>query len=334
MTKQTVRIIAGSTCGILAHDVAKKLRVQLLPSEMQYFANTEIRPVIKQSVRHKDVFVIQSPGNGQGVRSVNDSIMETLLLLRTLRRSDAGNVTLILTSFPYARQDKKDNPRGAISARDIADMLEGSGLHRIVTFDLHSAQIQGFFNVPCDNLYTAHLIKKYFDTYVFKKDFQKKYVLIAPDEGALKRMREYAGMFGLPLFVLSKERDYRKKNEVERTTLIGDTDQLQDKTAIVIDDMIDTFGTIDTASALIQKAGAKDLIVASTHGILSGPALARIQKNDFVKMVLVSDSLDQTHNTHVCTKIKVFSIANMIAETIRRLSRGESLSEMFTVADN
>ncbi len=327
-THPRIRIIAGSLAQELAHDVARKTGTKLLPSEMQYFSNSEMRPVIQESVRHKDVFIIQSPGDGS-VRSVNDIVVETLLLLRTLKRSDAGNVNLIFTFFPYARQDKKDNPRGAISARDIADMLEVSGLHRIVTFDLHAPQIQGFFTVPCDNLYTAHLMKDYFDAHVFKKGYQDQFALIAPDEGALKRMREYAGMFKLPLFVLSKERDYRKQNEVERVTLIGDKKELKGKIAIVIDDMIDTFGTIDTASTLIQKAGASGLIVAATHGILSGPALARIEKNDFVRMVLVSDSIDQSVHMKTCKKIKTFSIAPMVAETIRRLSRGESLSEMF-----
>jgi ribose-phosphate pyrophosphokinase len=335
--KQPISIIAGSSNNELAHAAAKHLKIKLVPSEMQYFSNSELRPVIGESVRNKDVFIIQTGGFSRqygvapgDMRSVNDYLVETYLLMRTLKRSDVRTMTLVMPFFPYSRQDKKDNPRGAISARDVADMFEFAGLHRIVTFDLHSPQIQGFFNVPCDNLYTAHLIKDYFDKKIFKKDYQNNYALIAPDEGALKRMREYAGMFNLPLFVLSKERDYRKKNEVEKTILIGNPEDIKGRTAIIIDDMIDTFGTIDTASKLIQEAGAKGLIVAATHGIFSGPAIERINKNSFIEHILVSDSIPQAANQAQSKKIDTYSIAPMVAETIRRLSRGESLSTMFS----
>lgn len=335
--KEQVRIIAGSSNVELAQTAAKHLKVRLVQSDMQYFSNSELRPVIGESVRNKDVFIIQTGGFSRqhgvapgDMRSVNDYLVETYLLMRTLKRSDVRTMTLVMPFFPYSRQDKKDNPRGAISARDVADMFEFAGLHRIVTFDLHSPQIQGFFNVPCDNLYTAHLIKEYFDNHVFKKGYQNKYALIAPDEGALKRMREYAGMFGLPLFVLSKERDYRKRNEVEKTILIGNPEDIKGRTAIIIDDMIDTFGTINTASKLIQDAGANGLIVAATHGIFSGPAIERINKNPFIQQVLVSDSIPQVANKAQSKKIDTYSIAPMVAETIRRLSRGESLSTMFS----
>lgn len=334
--KQHVSIIAGSSNIALAQAAAKRLNISLLPSDMQYFSNSEMRPVIGKSVRNKDVFIIQTGGFSRqygvlpgDMRSVNDYLVETYLLMRTLKRSDVRTITLVMPFFPYSRQDKKDNPRGAISARDVADMFEFAGLHRIVTFDLHSPQIQGFFNVPCDNLYTAHLMKEYFDKHIFKKGYQNKYALIAPDEGALKRMREYAGMFNLPLFVLSKERDYRKKNEVEKTVLIGNPEDIQGRIAIIIDDMIDTFGTINTASNLIQEAGATGLIVAATHGIFSGPAIERINKNSFIQQVLVSDSIPQEANKAQSKKIATYSIAPMVAETIQRLSNGRSLSEMF-----
>lgn len=336
-----IHLISGSSNMPLALAVAKKLKVKLVASEMQYFSNSEIRPIISESVRGKDMFIIQTGGFSRAAsgiasgdfRSINDYLIETYLLTRTLKRSDVSHVTLIMPFFSYARQDKKDNPRGAISARDIADLLENAGLDRIVTFDLHSPQIQGFFNVPCDNLYAAHLIKDYFDTHLFKTGYQNKYALIAPDEGALKRMREYAGMFQLPLFVLSKERDYRKKNEVERTILIGNPDDLKGRTAIIIDDMIDTCGTINTASELIESAGAKKLIVAATHGILSGPALDRINANTFIESVLVSDSIPQAEHQRLCSKITVFSLAPMIADVVDRLARGKSLSAMFAAAN-
>lgn len=330
-------IIAGSSHPELAARVAKILKAPLVKSEMQYFSNSEIRPVIAESVRGRNVFIVQTGGfsqkpSGLGAgdwRSVNDYLIETYLLMRTLKRSDARHVTLVLPFFPYARQDKKDNPRGAISARDVADLFELGGVHRVVSLDLHSAQIQGFFDVPCDNLYAAHLIKQYLDTHVFKRGYREKYALVAPDEGALKRMREYAGMFELPLLVLSKERDYRKKNEVERAVLIGDSAALEGRTAIIIDDMIDTFGTISTASGILKGAGAAGLIVAATHGILSGPALERIEKDAFVQMVLVSDSVPQEKHMAASKKLAVYSVAPLLAEAIDRLSTGKSLSALF-----
>lgn len=327
---KTPLIISGSSSIDLAKNVAEKLGTNLHRGEMQYFANGEIRPILHESVRHKDVYVIQSgnDGNDKG-RTANDLVMETLLLIKTLRRSDAGRINLVLPFFPYSRQDKKDNSRGAISARDVADLYEHAGAHRVITFDLHAAQIQGFFNIPCDNLYTAHLIKEYFDTHHFKDGYEDRFALIAPDEGALKRMREYAGMFGLPLFVLSKERDYRKKNEVERVALIGDSAGLQGRTAIVVDDMIDTFGTINSAIEILEKHGATGVIVAATHGILSHPALDRINKNSFVKEVIVSDSIPQNFHSEQCSKLRVFSLVDMVTKAITHLEEGRSLSTLF-----
>ncbi|MFM2415019.1 MAG: hypothetical protein RI911_712 [Candidatus Parcubacteria bacterium] len=323
-------IIAGSSCTKLAQSVAERLGTNLHKGEMQYFANGEIRPILHESVRHKDVYVIQSGNDGDtGGRTANDLVMETLLLVKTLRRSDAGRINLVLPFFPYSRQDKKDNSRGAISARDVADLYEHAGAHRVITFDLHAAQIQGFFNIPCDNLYTAHLIKEYFDKHHFTEGYEDKYALVAPDEGALKRMREYAGMFGLPLFVLSKERDYRKKNEVERVALIGDSGGLQGRIAIVIDDMIDTFGTINSAVKILEENGAKGVIVAATHGILSHPALERINNNPLIHEVIVSDSIPQDAHKAQCGKLKVFSIVDMVAKAVTHLEEGKSLSTLF-----
>jgi ribose-phosphate pyrophosphokinase len=323
-------IISGSGSVELSKAVAEKLGTTLHRGEMQYFANGEIRPILHDSVRHKDVYVIQSGNDGDSAgRTANDLVMETLLLIKTLRRSDAGRINLVLPFFPYSRQDKKDNSRGAISARDIADLYEQAGAHRVITFDLHAAQIQGFFNIPCDNLYTAHLIKEYFDVNHFKEGYEDKYALVAPDEGALKRMREYAGMFGLPLFVLSKERDYRKKNEVEKTALIGDSIGLNGRIAIVIDDMIDTFGTINSAAALLEQHGATGIIVAATHGVLSHPALERINSNPLILEVIVSDSVPQTLHTAACPKLRVFSIVDMVSRAILHLEDGKSLSSLF-----
>ncbi len=334
---KNVRIIGGSSNPQLVADVSKLLKRKPIGNVFEYFANTEFRPRIPESVRDKNVFILQTGGYASekddkgNYRTANDYLMETYILARTLRRSDARTINLILPFFPYSREDKKDNPRGAISARDVADLFELAGVDRVITFDLHSPQIQGFFNVPCDNLYTTYIIKDYLDKHVFKKvkNYKDKFVLVAPDEGALKRIKEFAGIFRLPFLVLSKERDYSKKNTVEKTVLIGDKKYLKDRTAIVIDDMIDTFGTIDRASHLLHEKGAKSIIVAATHGILSGPATDLINKNKFIKMILVSDSIPQHANKKLCKKLKVFSIAPTIANIVKRLSTGKSISEMF-----
>jgi ribose-phosphate pyrophosphokinase len=330
---KNVRVIGGSSNPELVAKVSKILRKKPIGNVFQYFANTEFRPRIPESVRDKDIFVLQTGGyaDKENCRTANDYLMETYILAKTLRRSDAKTVNLIVPFFPYSREDKKDNPRGAISARDVADLFELAKVDRVITFDLHSPQIQGFFNVPCDNLYTTYAIKDYLDKNVFKKikNYQDKFVLVAPDEGALKRIKQFAGLFQLPFAVLSKERDYSKKNTVEKTVLIGDRKHIEGRTAIVIDDMIDTFGTVNKATEVIKETGAKGLIVAATHGIFSGPALDLINENDFINMVIVSDSIPQHVHTKDCKKIKVFTIAPIIADIARRLSTGKSISAMF-----
>ena len=326
-------IIGGSSNPSLLQDVVGILKCKYLNNVFEYFANTEFRPRISESVRNKNVFILQTGGyaDKKNCRTANDYLMEMYILAKTLQRSDAGSVSLIVPFFPYSREDKKDNPRGAISAKDVADILELAHIKRVITFDLHSPQIQGFFNIPCDNLYTTYLLKKYLDKEVFRKDknYKKKFVLVAPDEGALKRIKKFAGLFKLPFVVLSKERDYNKKNTVERTVLIGDKKYLENRTAIIIDDMIDTFGTINKATEVIKRKGCQNLIVCATHGILSGPAIDLINNNKFIKSVIVSDSIPQDVHKSLCKKLKVFTIAPMIADIIKRLEKGNSISAMF-----
>lgn len=330
---KNVRIIGGSSNPQLVADVSRILKRKPIKNVFEYFANTEFRPIIPESVRDKNVFILQTGGyfDKEKNRTANDYLMETYILAKTLRRSDAKTVNLIMPFFPYSREDKKDNPRGAISAKDIADVFELAKVDRVITFDLHSPQIQGFFNVPCDNLYTTYIIKDYLDNKIFKKykDYRNKFVLVAPDEGALKRIKNFANLFGLPFIILSKERDYSKKNTVEKTVLIGNKKYIKGRTAIIIDDMIDTFGTVNKATEVIKEKGAKDLIVCATHGIFSGPAIDLINKNKFIKTVLVSDTIPQAQHKKLCKKIKVFSIAPIIADIIKRLIKGKSVSEMF-----
>ena len=334
---KNVRVIGGSSNLKLVSDVSKLLKKKPYGNVFEYFANGEFRPILKESVRNKNIFILQT-GSYSPIRetkedflSANDYLMEIYILAKTLKRSDVKTVNLIAPLFPYSREDKKDNPRGAISAKDVADLFESAKIDRVITFDLHAPQIQGFFNIPCDNLYTTNIIKDYLEKKIFKKDknYKKKYVLVAPDEGAMKRTKEFARIFRLPFLVLAKERDYSKRSVIERSALIGDKKYLENRTAIMIDDMIDTFGTMNKSTEILKKKGVKDLIVCATHGIFSGKALELINGNDFIKMVLVSDSIPQKQNMALSKKIEVFTIAKMISEIILRLSSNKSVSDMF-----
>ena len=260
--------------------------------------------------------------------------METYLLIRTCKRSDASNITLLCPSFPYARQDKKDNARTCISAKDIADLFTTAGIDRIVSFDLHSHQIQGFFNIPCDNFYCINMIHDYLvKNHNINKEFDKnldsEYVIVAPDEGALRRVQVYANKFKMPFMVVSKERDYSQINKVDRAVLIGEKKYLEGRTAIIIDDMADTCGTVLKVGDLLISKGAKDIIVIVTHGILSGPAIDRINNCNSIKELVVSDSLPQDSKLEKCSKLKVFSVVPTLSKIINKLNSGGSLSELF-----
>jgi|TARA_B110000238_G_C16106905_1_gene430857 ribose-phosphate pyrophosphokinase len=328
-------IISNNSHLTLAKQLSEKSGIELINSNIIYFANTEIKTSITTSIRGKNIFIITSPNyNEEKNKSVNDYIIETYLLIKTCKSSDVNSITLICPCFPYARQDKKDNSRVCISARDIADLFTIAGINRIVCFDLHSHQIQGFFNIPCDNFYCInmiheYLVKNYNINQQFKKTLDSKFVIIAPDEGALKRVQVYANKFKMPFMVVSKERDYSEVNKVERAVLIGEKKYLEGRTAIIVDDMIDTGGTVIKVGELLMSKGAKDVIVIVTHGILSDPAIYRINKSDFIKEVVVSDSLPQDIKKTRCGKLKTYSIVPMLAEVINRLNTGGSLSEIF-----
>jgi ribose-phosphate pyrophosphokinase len=317
----------------LAEQLSEYSKIPLIATNIVYFSNSEIRTSITSSIRGKKIFIISSPNNNND-KSINDYIMETYLLIKTCKRSDANNITLICPCFPYARQDKKDNARTCISSKDIADLFTSAGIDRIVCFDLHSHQIQGFFNIPCDNFYCIsmihnYLVKNHNINKQFEKNLDSKFVIIAPDEGALRRVQVYANKFKMPFMVVSKERDYSQINKVERAVLIGDKKYLQGRTAIIIDDMADTCGTVLKVGELLMTKGAKDIIVIVTHGILSEPAIFRINKCDYIKEIVVSDSLPQTENQIRCGKLKTYSIVPMLSEVMNKLTIGGSLSEIF-----
>lgn len=316
----------------LAKKLSKESDIPLIETKIDYFSNGEIKTNILKSIRGKNIFVVSSPCNSDE-RTINDYIIETYLLIRTCKNSDASNITLICPYYPYSRQDKKDNSRVCISARDIADLFITAGINRMISFDLHSHQIQGFFNIPCDNFYCINMIYDYLiKNYSINKNLEKlntEYVMVAPDEGALKRVQTYANNFNMPFMVVSKERDYTQINKVDKAVLIGDKKYLENRTAIIIDDMVDTCGTVIKVGELLKSKGAKDVIVIATHGILSGPAIQRINNSNYIKEIIVSDSLPQEKNKKLCSKLKTFTIIPTLSIIINRLIQGGSLSEIF-----
>ena len=326
-------VISGNSHPLLVEKICKHLEIPLFPAKMQYFANGEIRPIIEDSIRGKDVYIVQT-GASRGKHSINDHIMETILLAKTCKRSDANSITLISPLYPYARQDKKDNPRGSISARDVADMFEMSEINRIISFDLHSAQIQGFANIPIDNLYAINRINTVlkellFDEFRERKEYKDMFVAVAPDEGALKRTMTYANKFDIPFVVLGKVRDYSKLNVVEKSILIGDPKYIVGRVAIVIDDMVDTMGTILKTSETLIDNGVSKIIVVVTHGILSGPAIDRLNMSKNVDMLICSNSICHEENKKKSDKLIVYDISDMIANVIRTLNEGGSISKLF-----
>lgn len=328
---KNIRIFCGNSHPGLAKKVCQHLQIPLGNLEIDYFSNTETRINLKESVRDKDIFFIQTGSNNPN-RHINDYIVETMLFMDTCRRSGCKSITLLMPCYPYARQDKKDSPRASISASLLARLFEECGLTRIVCVELHAACIQGFFKVCADNLYTIDLIveKLVNDIFIeYDGDYKDQIVVVSPDEGGFKRARIVSDKLDVPFLAMSKRRDYSQKNKVEESVLLGDQTLIKGKTAIVVDDMLDTGGTVVKTVNLLEKYGAKDVIVAVTHGILSGPAIDRINNTKALKYVVISDSLPTSKHQQKSNKIREFSISKLLAQVIKRLVKGQSISVIF-----
>lgn len=327
-------VFSGNSHRELAIKICERLGTQLGKCDIRYFGNTEARPIIDESVRNKDIYIVQTGSSDYseesktklGVnRNVNDHIQETILLMDACKRSGCGNITLIVPCYPYARQDKKDKPRACISAKVVAKQFETFGLYRIVCVELHNSCIQGYFDVSCDNLYTSDLMVEQLVSQYPVDDI----VIISPDEGGVKRASIVASKLKRPLLTIRKDRDYNTENKVNSSMLLGDSAEIKGKTAVIVDDMLDTGGTVIKTVNLLREEGAQRVAVIVTHGILSGPAIDRINNEPFLDLVIVSDSLPQNDNIKNCNKLIVFSIDKLLAEVIDRLVKGKSISEIF-----
>ena len=307
-------IFTGNSNPDLADKVSKYLFKKLGSAKVNRFSDGEIQIEIKENVRSKDVFIIQSTCN-----PVNDNLMELLLMIDAMRRSSASRITAVVPYYGYARQDKKVAPRVPISAKLVADLLTNAGANRVITMDLHAGQIQGFFNIPVDNLYAAPVLIEY----IRQKFNDKDLVVVSPDAGGVERARAFAKRLDAGLAIVDKRRD--KPNEAKAMAVIGN---VTDKTAIILDDMVDTAGTLTEASNAISEKGAKEVHACCAHAVLSGPAVSRIQASA-LKTLVTTDTIPLSEEATQCSKIEVLTIAPLVGEAIIRSHRGDSVTTLF-----
>jgi ribose-phosphate pyrophosphokinase len=313
--KLDVKIVAGNSNRPLADAICAHLRLPMTKGQVKRFADMEIFVEIQENVRGQDVFVIQSTSF-----PANDNMMELLILLDALKRSSARRITAVIPYFGYARQDRKPGPRTPISAKLVANLIERAGAQRVLTLDLHAGQIQGFFDIPTDNLFAAPVMTRDIeDNFGHTDDI----VVVSPDVGGVVRARALAKRIGAPIAICDKRRE--RPGESEVMNVIGDVDG---KRCILIDDIVDSGGTLVNAAEALLENGATEVSAYISHAVLSGGAVSRIQ-NSRLKSLVITDSILPTEAVKAAKNIRVISIAPLIGEAILRTSREESVSSLF-----
>ncbi|HEY6466499.1 MAG TPA: ribose-phosphate pyrophosphokinase [Candidatus Acidoferrales bacterium] len=313
MAEDKFKIFCGSANTALTDAICAHLGVQRGKAEHTQFADGETRYQILENVRGADVFVLQPCSS-----PVNDHLMKLLLMIDAFKRASAWRITAVIPYYPYARQDRKDRPRVPISAKLVADLLETSGASRVLSLDLHAPQIQGYFNIPVDHLYASPVLVEY-----FKHKTLGPLTVVSPDAGGVERARLFAKRIDAPLAIVDKRRIDVNVSEVMH--LIGD---VSGRTAIVIDDIIDTAGTLVKTAEALLKNGAKKVYAAATHAVLSGPAVKRITESE-IEEVVVTDSVPLNEAAQKLPKIKTLSVAPLLARGIQSIHEETSISELF-----
>jgi ribose-phosphate pyrophosphokinase len=309
-----MKILSGTSNTKLSKKIAKNLKLKLINTNIKRFADGEIYIEINENIRGNSVFVVQSTSN-----PANDNLMELLLVIDALKRSSAKTITAVIPYFGYARQDRKVAPRTSISAKVVANLLTNAGANRIVTVDLHAGQIQGFFDMPVDNLFTTPLFSKF----IKKKINAKNLICVSPDMGGVARTRALATRLKADLAIIDKRRPAPGKSQV--MNIIG---EVKNKTCIIVDDIIDSGGTIINAVDALKKKGAKEVFVFITHAVLSGEAAKKI-KNSKIKKLIITDTIDNSNKTKNNNKIEVLSISSLMSEAIKRIANSNSVSDLF-----
>ncbi|TKR67778.1 hypothetical protein L596_023874 [Steinernema carpocapsae] len=311
-----IKVFSGSSHRDLTQRICERLQLEVSKASLKKFSNKETNVEIGESVRGEDVYIIQS-----ACGEINDHLMELLIMINACKIASSCRVAAVIPCFPYARQDKKDKSRAPISAKLVANMLSVAGADHIITMDLHASQIQGFFDIPVDNLYAEPAILKYIRESI--PNWQEA-VVVSPDAGGAKRVTSIADRLNVDFALIHKER--KRANEVENMTLVG---SVEDKVAILVDDMADTCGTICLAADKLVEAGASQVYAFCVHGIFSGPAIERLNKSAF-EAVVVTNTIPQEENMKKCSKIQCIDISMILAEAIRRTHNGESVSYLFS----
>ncbi len=312
--KLRIKLVSGNANKPLAEEIGRELKVELTRGVCKRFADREIFVELHDNVRGEDVFVIQPTSH-----PANDNLMELLILIDALKRASARRITAVMPYFGYARQDRKPGPRTPITAKLVANLIERAGADRVLTLDLHAGQIQGFFDIPTDNLFAAP---------VMVRDIKDRYeigdlMVVSPDVGGVVRARALAKRINAPLAICDKQR--RRPGEIESMTVIGD---VSGKRCILVDDIVDSGGTLCNAADVLLEAGAKEVMAYITHGVLSGTAVERIEGSR-LKSLVITDSIEPTEAVSKARNIRVLRIGNLLGEAIKRTANEESVSGLF-----
>ncbi len=310
---EKIRIFSGNANVPLAGKIAENLGVKLGMVNVTTFSDGETRVEIDENVRGKDVFIIQPT-----CPPVNVTCMELLIMIDAIKRASADRITAVIPYYGYARQDRKVAPRAPITAKLVADLITTAGANRVLALDLHAGQIQGFFNIPVDNLFATPVLIDY-----LKNNYPDNMVIVSPDTGGVARARAFGTRLGANLAIIDKRRE--GPNEVQVMNIIG---KVKGCRVIILDDMIDTAGTVIQAAKALEEAGATEVSVCSTHPVLSGPALQRIEESN-IKEVIVTDTIPLQERAIACKRITVLSVAGLLSEAVKRIYYNESVSSLF-----
>jgi len=310
---EKIRVFSGNASLDLARKICANLGVPLGKANVTTFSDGETRVEINENVRGMDVFIVQSTCS-----PVNVSCMELLIMIDAMKRASADRITAVIPYYGYARQDRKVAPRAPISAKLVADLITTAGANRVLAMDLHAGQIQGFFNIPVDNLFATPVLMDY-----MRKNYKDNMVLVSPDTGGVERARAFGTRLGATLAIIDKRRE--GPNEAQVMNIIGN---VKGKRVIILDDMIDTAGTVVQASKALEKEGATEVSVCCTHPVLSGPAIERLEKSN-IREVIVTDTISLNEQARACDRIKVLSVAGLLSEAVRRIYYNDSVSSLF-----
>ena len=309
-----MKILAGTSNLKLCKDIARNLKLKLVNTNITRFPDNEIYVEINENIRGNSIFVVQSTSN-----PVNDNLMELLICIDALRRSSAKNITAVIPYFGYARQDRKVVPRTAISAKLVSNLITDAGANRILSVDLHAGQIQGFFDIPVDNLFSTPIFARH-----IKKNIKtNNLICVAPDVGGVERARALSRRINVGIAIIDKRRPTPGKSEV--MNIVGN---VKHKICVIVDDIIDSGGTIVNAAKALKDKGAKEIYVYITHAVLSGSAVDKIKESQ-IKKLIITDTIDNSKKIKISKKIEVISFAPMISEAIKRISNSTSVSSLF-----